>query len=85
MFKEQFPELNKNTLENTLRFAKITMESAERLVKLQLQAAKQLVEENAKNAKSLSEVKDVQGVVELRSKLAEAGVEKALDYSRSVY
>ncbi|HVS25885.1 MAG TPA: phasin family protein [Burkholderiales bacterium] len=85
MFNEQFPELNKNTLENTLRFAKITMESAERLVKLQLETAKQAIEENAKNAKALSEVKDLQEVVALRTKLAEAGVEKALDYSRSVY
>ncbi len=85
MFTEPYPELNKNSIENALRFAKITMESAERLVKLQLEAAKQAVEENAKNAKSLSEVKDLQEVIALRGKLAESGVEKALNFSRSVY
>ena len=85
MFNEQYPELNKNSVDNALRFAKITMDSAERLVKLQLEAAKQAIEENAKNAKSLSEVKDLQEVVALRAKLAESGVEKALNYSRSVY
>ncbi len=61
------------------------MESAERLVKLQLEAAKQAIEENAKNVKSLSEMKDLQEVMALRAKLAESGVEKALNYSRSVY
>ncbi|HSS46184.1 MAG TPA: phasin family protein [Burkholderiales bacterium] len=85
MFNEQFPELNKSSLENALRFARITMESAERLVKLQLETAKQAIEENAKNTKALSEVKDLQEVVALRTKLAEAGVEKALSYSRNVY
>lgn len=85
MFTESYPELNKNSIDNTLRFAKITMESAERLVKLQLEAAKQAVEENAKNVKSLSEVKDFQEVIALRGKLAESGVEKALNFSRSVY
>ena len=85
MFSDPYPELNKNTLGNALRFAKITMESAERLVKLQLEAAKQAVEENARNAKSLSQAKDLQDVAALRSKLAESGVEKALNFSRSVY
>ncbi|HUL41501.1 MAG TPA: phasin family protein [Burkholderiales bacterium] len=85
MFKGPYPELNKNSLENVLRFTKITMESAERLVKLQLEAAKQAVEENAKNAKSLSELKDLGEVMALRAKLAESGVEKALNFSRSVY
>ncbi|MFI4922712.1 MAG: phasin family protein [Burkholderiales bacterium] len=85
MFTESYPELNKNSIENALRFAKITMESAERLVKLQLEAAKQAVDENVKNAKSLSEVKDLQEVMALRAKLAESGVEKALNFSRSVY
>lgn len=85
MFNEQFPELNKNSLDNALRFAEITMDSAERLVKLQLEAAKQMIEENAENAKSLSIAKDFQDVVTLRAKLAEVGVEKALGYSRNVY
>lgn len=85
MFNDQYPELNKNSVDNALRFATITMESAERLVKLQLEATKQAIEENAKNVKSLSEVKDLQEVMALRAKLAESGVEKALNYSRSVY
>jgi phasin family protein len=85
MINDQYPELNKNSIDNALRFATITMESAERLVKLQLEAAKQVVEENAKNAKLFSQVTDLQDVAALRTKLAESGMEKALNYSRSVY
>jgi phasin family protein len=85
MFNKQFPELNKNNIDNALRIAKTTMESTERLIKLQLEAAKRTIEENAKNAKALSEVQDLQEVMALRAKLAESGVENALSYSRKVY
>jgi phasin family protein len=85
MFNEQFPELNKNNIDNALRIAKTTMESTERLIKLQLEAAKQAIEENAKNAKALSEVQDLQEVMALRAKLAGSSVENALSYSRKVY
>ncbi|HWN30473.1 MAG TPA: phasin family protein [Burkholderiales bacterium] len=85
MFNEQFPELNKNNIDNALRIAKTTMESTERLIKLQLEAAKLAIEENAKNAKALSEVQDLQEVMALRAKLAGSSVENALSYSRKVY
>lgn len=85
MFNEQFPELNKNSIDNALRIAKTTMESTERLIKLQLEAAKLAIEENAKNAKELSEVQDLQEVMALRAKLAGSSVENALSYSRKVY
>lgn len=85
MFNEQFPELNKNNIDNALRIAKTTMESTERLIKLQLEAAKQAIEENAKNAKALSEVQDLQQMMAVRAKLAGSGVENALSYSRKVY
>ncbi|HXZ97538.1 MAG TPA: phasin family protein, partial [Burkholderiales bacterium] len=85
MFEGPYPQLNKASLENALRFTKVAMETAERLVKLQLEAARQAVEENARDARSLSEVKNLEEVIALRGKLAESGVEKALNFSRRVY
>ena len=82
---EQFNEFNTNNIEAALRFSKIFLDNTERLVKLQLDAAKQAVEDGAKNAKALSSVKDPQEALALRAKLAEAGIESALGYSRSVY
>lgn len=82
---EQFAELNTASVDQALRLAQLAFDNTERLFKLQLDAAKVAVEENAKNTKALSEVKDFQEFINLRTKLTEAGVEKAMGYSRSVY
>lgn len=82
---EQINEIAKSNLETALKFAKISMDSAEKLVKLQIEAARSAMEENAKNAKLLAETKDVQAANALRMKLAEAGVEQAMTYAKSVY
>ena len=50
-----------------------------------LEAAKAVLEENAKNAREISTIKDVNDVVALRAKLAEGGLEQALNYSRNMY
>ncbi|HMJ50036.1 MAG TPA: phasin family protein [Burkholderiales bacterium] len=85
MFEGTYPELNKASLENALRFTRVTMETAERLVRLQLEAAREAVEENARDAKSLSQAKNLEEIIALRAKLAESGVEKALNFSRRIY
>lgn len=82
---EQINEIAKSNLETALRFAKISMDSAEKLVKLQIEAARAAMDENAKNAKLLAETKDLQAANALRMKLAEAGVEQAMTYAKSVY
>ncbi len=82
---EQFAELNNATLEQAMRLAQVALDNTERLVKLQLDAAKATLEDNAKNTKALSEVRDFQDFVNLRTKLTESSVEKAMGYSRSVY
>jgi phasin family protein len=82
---EQFAEINKAGVDNALRFAQIALDNAERIINVQLGASKNALEETVKNAKAVSEIKDVQEAIALRAKLAEAGVEKAMSYSRNVY
>lgn len=82
---QQFAEPNQANIDTAVRFARISLESAERLMKLQLEAAKAVLEENAKNAREISTIKDVNDVVALRAKLAEGGLEQALNYSRNMY
>lgn len=82
---EQFTELNKTALEAVLNLAKISFDTTERLIGLNLEASKEGFADFTKSAKALVEVKDPQSLLELRSKLTEAGVEKAMDYSRNVY
>jgi phasin family protein len=82
---EQFSELNQAGVDYALRFSQIFLDNAERLVKVQLEASKSVIEDGVKNVKAISEVKDVQELIALRAKLAEASVEKSLALSRSIY
>lgn len=82
---EQFAEMNQANVDNALKFAQLSLESAERMLKLQLDAAKNAIEDSARLARTVTEVKDVQQAMALRSELAESSVEKVLEYSRSIY
>ena len=82
---EQFAELNQAGVDGALRLSQISLDNAERLIKVNLEASKAAIEDGVKNVKAVSEVKDLQELIALRAKLAEAGVEKALSYGRSVY
>jgi len=82
---EQFAEINKAGYDNAIKLASLSLEKAERLTKLNLQAAKTALEQGVYSANAVAGVKDVQEFFSLRAKLAEAGVQNALGYSRGVY
>src|SRR5215472_3554638 len=82
---EQFAELNKAGYENAVKLAALSLEKAERLANLNIAAAKIVLEQGVNSANAVAGVKDVQEFFTLRAKLAEAGVQNALGYSRGVY
>lgn len=82
---EQFAELNKAGYDNAVKLASLSLEKAERLAKLNLAAAKIALEQGVNNANAVAGVRDVQEFFALRAKLAEAGVQTAVGYSRGVY
>jgi phasin family protein len=82
---EQFAEFNKTGYDNAIKLASLSLEKAERLTKLNLQAAKAALEQGVTSANAVAGIKDVQQFMTLRAKLAEAGVQTALGYSRGVY
>jgi len=82
---EQFAEFNKAGYDNAIKLASLSLEKAERLTKLNLQAAKVALEQGVNGANAVAGAKDVQEILALRAKLAEAGVQNALGYSRGVY
>ena len=82
---EQFAELNKTGYDNAIKLASLSLEKAERLTKLNLQTAKAALEQGVSGANAAATVKDVQEFLALRAKLADAGVQSALGYSRGVY
>jgi phasin family protein len=82
---EQFAEINRAGYDNAIRLASLSLEKAERLAKFNLQAAKTVLEQGVYSANAVAGVKDVQEFFALRAKLAEAGVQNTLVYSRGVY
>ena len=82
---EQLAEINKAGYDNAVKLASLSLDKAERLAKLNLQAAKVALEQGVYTANAVAGIKDVQELAAVRAKLAEAGVQNALGYSRGVY
>jgi phasin family protein len=82
---EQFVQFSKSSLEAALTLANITLQSTERLMDLQLKTAKEALDQSMKSAKALSDVKNVQDFVALQSASTQPGMEKVMEYSRTLY
>jgi phasin family protein len=82
---EQFVEINKTNVAQATKLAALAIENAEKLAKVNLLAAKSALAQGVESAQAAAAVKDVQELLALRAKLAEAGVEAAMGYSKSLY
>jgi phasin family protein len=82
---EQFAEFNKTNVAQATKFAALSLENAEKLVKFNLAATKAAIAQSVEGAQAVSTVKDVQDLLALRTKLAEAQVQHAMGYSRHLY
>lgn len=82
---EQFMQFGKSSLEAALSLANITLQGTERLVGLQLKTAKEALDESIRSAKALSDVRNVQELINLQSTTAQPNLEKVMAYSRSLY
>ncbi|MDE2342829.1 MAG: phasin family protein [Betaproteobacteria bacterium] len=82
---EQVTEFNKSALNAALQLAKISLDTAERLVGLNLEAGKETFTDASDALRTLSDVRDPQGLLDLRTKLTEKSVEQFTAFSRSLY
>lgn len=78
-------EITAATVEAAARLTRISMDSAERTIAVQLEYAKGALAQAQLNARAVSQVKDVQDLVQLRAKIAENALENLMGYSRSLY
>ena len=72
---EQFAELNKVGVANATRLAALSIENAEKLFKLNVTAAKAAFANGVESAQAVAGAKDVQELMALRAKVAEANVQ----------
>jgi phasin family protein len=82
---EQIAEINRNNVAQATKFAALSLENAEKFTKFNLGAAKAAFAQTVEGAQALAGVKDVQDLMALRTKFAEAGVQTAVGYSRHLY
>ena len=82
---EQFAEFNKTSVAQATKFAALNLENTEKLVRFNLGAAKAVFAQSVEGAQAVASVKDVQDLLSLRTKIAEAQVQSAVGYSRHLY
>ena len=83
--QEQFAEFSKTNVAQATKFAALSLESAEKLVKFNLGATKAVFAQTVEGAQAAASVKDVQDLLTLRTKFAEAQVQTATGYARNLY
>ena len=76
---EQITEFNKANVASAIKLASISIEKAEKLVSLNLNAAKLALAQGVEGAQAAASVKDVQELMALRAKIAELGVQSAMN------
>lgn len=81
---EQFNELQKKNLDAAMRLAQLSIENSQRIMELQVETAKALFEDGVSNAKTLSEVRDPQQALDVRSQFAQATTERMLGCARKI-
>ncbi|MCC7040253.1 MAG: phasin family protein [Burkholderiales bacterium] len=82
---QDFAEINRNNVAQATKFAALSLDNAEKLVRFQLGAARNVFAQSVENANAVAGVKDVQELIALRSKFAEAQMQTAMGYSRNLY
>ncbi|MDE2259117.1 MAG: phasin family protein [Betaproteobacteria bacterium] len=82
---EQVTEFNRSALDAALQLSKIALDTTERLVGLQLVATKETLAEASQSLGPLIEARDLQALLDLRTKLTGNGIENAAAYSRGLY
>lgn len=82
---EQFAASNKAAVDSLLAVANTALATAERVAALNLGAARSALEDSASATKAVLSAKGPQEAVAVQSSLVKPAMEKAADYSRSLY
>lgn len=80
-----FAEISRATVDAAARAARISMDGAERAMSVQLEYAKGAFTQATHTARAVSQARDVQEMVGLRTRIAENALENLMGYSRSLY
>ena len=82
---EQIANLSKANIAQATKLAALALENAEKLVKLNMSAAKIVLAQGVEGAQAAAAIKDIQQLFALNATMAEASVQAALGYSKTLY
>ncbi len=85
MIANPLSEISRAGFDAAAKATRISMDSAERTISVQLEYAKGALTQATLTARAVSQVKDVQDLMSLRSRIAENALENLMGYSRSLY
>ena len=80
-----FAETARRSVDSAARVSRISMDSAERAVAVQLEYAKGAITQATLNARAVTQARDMQELLALRTRIAENALENMMGYSRSLY
>ena len=78
-------DLGRDTISAAAKATQISLDSAERTLGVQLEYAKGAFAQASLNARAVSQAKDVNELLQLRTRIAENALENIMGYSRSLY
>ena len=78
-------DIARTSVDTAAKLSRISMDSAERAITVQLEYAKGAMAQAALTAQAVSQAKDVQELMSLRTRIAENTLENLMGYSRSLY
>jgi phasin family protein len=81
----QFADAQKSAAEQGARLAHISLANTQKLVDLQMKLAETTMADFTEAAKTASSAKDLNDLMNLRSKLAESSIEKAVNFGKAIY
>ena len=78
-------EIGRTAVEAAAKATRISMDGAERTIAIQLDFAKGVLKQATLNARAVAQVKDVQELLALRTRVAENTLANLMGYSRGLY
>lgn len=82
---EQFVAANQAAVDALMAVASTALASAERITNLNLSAARAALEDTASSTRAVMAAKDPQAALSAQTALVQPNIERATDYSRSLY
>ena len=84
MSNEQISEMHRKNIDAAMKLTQMSLENSKRIMELQVETARSLFDESVKNARALTEAKDPQGALALRTQFAQETSQKMMEAMRQM-